>query len=139
MTGTSHRSFHSKEEIMAHDILPPEPPFPPRGPDFVVTPQALRDRLGDVTLIDCRRQPAFAGATEVIAGAAWRDPETVLEWLPDMPRGKPVVVYCKYGHEVSLFVASTLRARDYDVRSLAGGIAAWIAAGGPTQPKGEQS
>jgi Fe-Mn family superoxide dismutase len=102
----------------------------------VVTAQMLREQLGQVTLIDCRRQQAFEGATEVIAGAMWRDPETVLTWMPEVPRQRPVVVYCKYGHEVSLFVASTLRARGYDVRSLAGGIAAWTAAKGPTQPKG---
>jgi rhodanese-related sulfurtransferase len=125
--------------MTAHDILPPEPHFPPHTPDFIVTPEELRGLLGKVTLFDVRRQPAFDGATEVIAGAAWRDPETVMRWISAVPQDRPVVVYCKYGHEVSLFVASTLRARGYNVRSLAGGIAAWTAADGPTQPKGPQS
>ena len=119
-----------------HDILPPEPPFPPTGETFVTTPEKLRAQIGTFTLIDCRRRGAYDDATEVIAGAVWRDPETVLAWIDEVPRDKPAVVYCKYGHEVSLFVAGTLRARGYDVRSLAGGIAAWTKSGGATQPKG---
>src|SRR3954471_755287 len=112
--------MEKRTTLMTHDKLPPEPPFPPSGPNFVVSPQGLREQLGKVTLIDCRRKGAFDEATEVIAGAIWRDPETVLQWLNDVPRERPVVAYCKYGHEVSLFVASTLRARGYEVRSLAG-------------------
>ena len=103
---------------MTRDVLPPEPPFPPTASN-----------------LDCRRRPAYDEATEMIAGAEWRDPETILSWLLDVPRDRPVVVYCKYGHEVSLFVASTLRVRGYDVRSLGGGIAAWIKAGGAIQDK----
>ncbi|HEX9464526.1 MAG TPA: rhodanese-like domain-containing protein [Alphaproteobacteria bacterium] len=121
---------------MTRDVLPPEPPFPPTAPTLVVTAAALRDRLGDVMLIDCRRRGAFDEAREVIAGAVWRDPEAVLGWMADVPGDRAVVVYCKYGHEVSLFVAGTLRARGYDVQSLAGGIAAWTKDGGATQPKG---
>jgi Fe-Mn family superoxide dismutase len=123
--------------MTAHDILPPEPPFPPQGAEFVVTPEELRNLLGKVTLLDVRRPPAFNAATVLIAGAVWREPEDVAQWSAELPRGRPVVAYCKYGHEVSLFVAGSLRARGFDVRSLAGGIAAWTAADGPMQPKGQ--
>jgi Fe-Mn family superoxide dismutase len=117
------------------DVLPPPPPFPPTAPETVITPQALQAQIDRVTLIDCRRHPAFADATQVIAGAEWRDPEIVLRWMPAVPKDRPVVVYCKYGQEVSLFVAGTLRARGYDARSLVGGIAAWTESGGALQSK----
>src|SRR5579883_151629 len=114
------------------DTLPPAPPFPPTSPEVVLDVGTLRGLMGEAAIIDVRRRLAFSGAKAVIAGAAWRDPEAVAEWAKDVPRDRPVVVYCKYGYEVSLFVATALRERGFDARSLTGGIAAWLAADGAT-------
>ena len=121
------------------DTLLPAPPFPPTSPKMVVDAEALRGILGGVTVIDVRRPLAFSTAKAVIAGAIWRDPEAVAAWCGELPRDRPIVVYCKYGYEVSLFVATALRERGFDARSLAGGIAAWLAADGPTEPAADAS
>ena len=121
------------------DSLPPPPQFPPVSPKAVLDCSALRAELGQVTLLDVRRKLAFDTAKAVIKGATWRDPEAVAQWAAELPKERPVVVYCKYGFEVSLFVATALRERGFNARSLNGGIAAWLAADGPTDPvKGDK-
>src|SRR5258708_3426881 len=52
-------------------------------------------------IIDVRRKPAFRAATDMIAGALWRDPERVDEWAGELPRASRVVAYCVHGQEVS--------------------------------------
>jgi len=36
-------------------------------------------------IIDVRRKPAFRAATDMIAGALWRDPERVADWAGELP------------------------------------------------------
>jgi len=60
-------------------------------------------------VIDVRRHDTFQGATDMIEGALWRDPERVAEWACELPRASDVVVYCVHGHEVSQGVAKALR------------------------------
>ena len=45
-------------------------------------------------------------------------------WSDDLPKDKPIVVYCVYWFWVSQDVATELRAQGYDARTLEGGIAA---------------
>jgi Fe-Mn family superoxide dismutase len=52
-----------------------------------------------------------------------------------LPQGKPVIVYCVYGHEVGRATAMRLRAAGVDARFLQGGIDAWKAAGRPLASK----
>ncbi len=88
----------------------------------------------DAERIDVRRKGAFDSAPELIEGAVWRDPEHVDQWAPGL-RGKEVVVYCVYGHEVGQATAARLRDAGVSARYLAGGIDQWKAAGRPLQPK----
>src|SRR5262249_44396660 len=81
-------------------------------------------------LIDVRRHAAFQGATDLIEGALWRDPERVGEWAGELPRASHVVVYCVHGHEVSQGVAKALRESGRAARYLEGGVEAWKAEGG---------
>ena len=76
-------------------------------------------------LIDVRRDQAFDSAATVIAGAIRRAPESVEQWRGELPAGRPVVVYCVHGHEVSQGVASALRNAGTEAWYLAGGLAAW--------------
>jgi hypothetical protein len=59
----------------------------------------------------------------------------VERWGGDLPRGRPVVVYCVHGHEVSQGAAAALAAIGVEARYLEGGIAAWRESGLPTRRK----
>lgn len=100
-------------------------PLPAPASDTAVTVAELRALIGKVTLLDVRRPAALERSPRKIPGAEWRDPEQVAAWAAAVTSGRPVVVYCVHGHEVSRFVAGSLRVRGYDVRFLIGGIEAW--------------
>ena len=42
-------------------------------------------------LLDVRRRAAFDKATHLIAGAGWRDPDSVAEWARYLPRHRRIV------------------------------------------------
>lgn len=90
---------------------------------------------GDIARIDVRRAGGYEAAQSVIAGAVWRDPEHVYEWASALPKSKPVIVYCMWGHEVGQSTAAILRAQGIDAKFLAGGIDAWKTADLPLEPK----
>ena len=103
-----------------------------------LTPEALRDRIaaGSAPMIlDVRRRKAFDAGGDMIVGAEWRQPEIVAEWVASVPRGREVVVYCVYGHNVSHDTVTALRSAGVDAQALRGGIAAWHAIGGPVAAK----
>ena len=70
----------------------------------------------------------------MIAGARFLLSETIDRWASELPRDKTMVTYCMYGFQVSGEATIELRRRGLDVRTLAGGIAAWRAMGWPTVP-----
>lgn len=103
-----------------------------------LAPETLRAALTGGTpplLLDVRRRKAFEAGSDMIAGAEWRQPETVEEWAESLPRDREIVVYCVYGHNVSEDTAAALAKRGLKVRALAGGIAGWHAIAGPTSPR----
>lgn len=93
------------------------------------------DDLRDAQVIDVRRAGVFDRAATRIAGAARADPQEVASWAGALESGRPVVVYCVYGHEVGRATALRLRAAGYDARFLRGGIAAWESADRPVEPR----
>jgi rhodanese-related sulfurtransferase len=102
---------------------------------LAITPLELTQRLADFpppTLVDARRDDAFAGDRHVIPGALKRDPHAVAQWSADLDPWRPVVVYCVRGHEVGRDAAHALRERGFDARALEGGLEAWRASGGAT-------
>ena len=86
-------------------------------------------------LIDVRRLPTFSSEKRMIAGATWRDPATVDDWIKFMPRHREVAVYCVHGHEISKNTCAALRAAGVNAYFVEGGIEAWMAAAGPTVGK----
>ena len=87
-------------------------------------------------IIDVRQRPAFRAATEMIAGALWRDPERVGDWAGELPRASRVVAYCVHGHEVSRGVAAALGQHGIAAQYLEGGVEeGWKAAGGSLDHK----
>ena len=87
-------------------------------------------------IIDVRREQAFRAATDMIAGALWRDPERVTEWAGELPRASRVVACCVHGHEVSQGIAKALGEHGIAAQYLKGGIeGGWKAAGGALDRK----
>ncbi|MBE7419507.1 MAG: sulfurtransferase [Ideonella sp.] len=86
------------------------------------------------TLLDVRRAAKRAEDGDEIAGGHWRDPALWLEWKDAVPKDRPAVVYCAYGHEISQGLTAALRALGVDARHLAGGIDAWRNSGREVRP-----
>jgi len=105
-----------------------------------ITPFELTQRLVAFpapTLVDVRRDEAFARDRNVIPGALKRAPETVADWARELDPWRAVVVYCVRGHEVSRDAAAALRERGLDARFVEGGLEAWRAGGGRAAPFAE--
>lgn len=106
--------------------------------DVSISPDKLNQSQGDFPpplIIDVRREAAFAASGRMMAGTIRRDPAQVEQWAGDLEIGRPIVVYCAQGHEVSQTVAATLARRGFVARFLEGGLEEWIARGFRTQPK----
>ena len=86
-------------------------------------------------IIDVRRQAAFAGDPQIIAGATWRDPFTTNDWAKYLPRHHNVLLYCVHGHEISKNATAALCAEGIQACYLEGGIEAWRTAAGTTTKK----
>jgi len=100
----------------------------------MLTPQELNALMGasHVTLLDVRRQSDRESGPSGIPGAVWKDPEQVDAWSSELLRDKPVVIYCVRGGSVSASVQAALKAKDFEVRFVEGGLAAWDALGSGT-------
>jgi len=83
-----------------------------------------------VQILDARPREHMSRNVDLMAGATWRDPDRVEEWIAELTPDKPVAVYCAYGFDVGCNVTRTLIERGFDARFLRGGIAAWYASGG---------
>jgi len=100
-----------------------------------ISPQYLLSRLGSAQqplILDVRRKQAFDQDPRMIAGAVWRDPFTVGDWLKFLPRHRDIAVYCVHGHEISRNAAAALTAGGLHAVVLEGGIESWTAGGAPT-------
>jgi Fe-Mn family superoxide dismutase len=72
--------------------------------------------------------------TDMLEGARMHAPAALPRWIEELPRDRPIAVYCICGFQVSGTAVTELRRRGYDARALVGGITAWHAIGGPTVP-----
>ena len=72
--------------------------------------------------------------TDMLARATLHNPSALPRWIEDLPRDRPIAVYCICGFQVSGQAVTELRRRGYGARALVGGITAWHAIGGPTVP-----
>ena len=71
---------------------------------------------------------------DMLAGATMHAPAALSRWVEELPRDRPIAVYCICGFQVSGTAVTELRRRGYDARALVGGITAWHAIGGATVP-----
>jgi Fe-Mn family superoxide dismutase len=85
-------------------------------------------------LLDVCLPRDLARRSDMLAGARIHAPASLPEWVEDLPRDRPVAVYCIAGFQISGNTVNELRGRGYDARALTGGIIAWHAIGGATVP-----
>ncbi len=117
-----------------------EPPRPLVQNEFADVPsvapeevKAMIDAGKAVQIIDARPKHYYSRTSELMAGAIWRDPERVNDWVGELSRSDPVVVFCAYGFHVGCQTAGALREAGLDAVYMKGGHSAWKAIGGPTK------
>ena len=47
-----------------------------------------------VQVIDVRPQAAVSRLQDIAEGVQWRDPEQLQQWMAELSKSEPVVVYC---------------------------------------------
>jgi Fe-Mn family superoxide dismutase len=114
-----------------------EPPRPVVQQEFGDLPgvgveevKAMLDSGTPVQLIDVRPRFYISRTGEIAEGATWRDPERVEEWIGELSRTDPVVVYCAYGYHVGCGAAVKLREAGFDAKYMKPGHSGWKAFGG---------
>jgi Fe-Mn family superoxide dismutase len=85
-------------------------------------------------LLDVCLPKDLARRTDMLAGAVVHAPAALPRWVEELPRDRPIAVYCICGFQVSGKAVAELRQRGYSARALVGGITAWHAVGGATVP-----
>jgi superoxide dismutase, Fe-Mn family len=122
------------------DALKVAPPRPLVQQEFGDLPgidveevRAMLDAGKPLQLIDVRATHSVSRVQEIAVGATWRDPERVQEWMGELSKTDPVVVYCVYGFHVGCRAAIALREAGFDARYMKGGHSGWKAAGGPVK------
>ena len=87
---------------------------------------AVLQKSSEIVLLDVRLNTAKAQQPLSIVGALSRDPESIDQWLNDIPTDRVVVVFCAHGRSVSQSTAERLEAAGKYVSYLSGGLAAWM-------------
>ena len=83
-----------------------------------------------VQLIDARPKHYFLRAQDMMAGSLWRDPERMQDWVGELSKTEPVVVFCAYGFHVGCRAAAALQKAGFNASYTKGGNSAWKAIGG---------
>jgi Fe-Mn family superoxide dismutase len=123
------------------DALRVEPPRPLVQQEFGDLPgagveevKAMLDSGKLVQFIDARPRHYVSRTQDMIEGATWRDPERVHEWMGELSRSDPVVVFCVYGFHVGCRTAVALREAGFDAKYMKGGHSGRKAIGGRIKP-----
>jgi Fe-Mn family superoxide dismutase len=95
--------------------------------------KAVLDAGKPVQVIDVRPRHYVSRTQDIMEGAVWRDPERVQDWIGELSKSDPVVVFCVYGFHVGCRTTATLREAGFDARFMKGGHVAWKAIGGPVK------
>jgi Fe-Mn family superoxide dismutase len=104
-----------------------------------ISAEELKAALDDAVdrrpvLVDLCQPRDLPRRSDMLAGATMHAPAALSQWVEELPRDRPIAVYCICGFQVSGTAVTDLRQRGYNARALEGGITAWHAIGGPTVP-----
>ena len=92
--------------------------------------QAMMKAGKPVQVIDTRPKHSVSRQGDIAEGVIWRDPERVQEWMGELSKSDPVVVYCAYGFQVGCKTAIALREAGFDAKYMNSGHSGWKAVGG---------
>ena len=97
--------------------------------------RAMPESGAPVQVIDARPRHFVSRAGEIADGATWRDSERLQDWIGELSKAEPVVVYCAYGFHVGCRTAMALRDAGFDAKCMTGGHSGWKAIGGRVRMK----
>ena len=86
-----------------------------------------------VQVIDVRPRHFVSRQQDIADGVTWRDPEQVEQWMGEISKAAPVVVYCAYGFHVGCKTAIRLREAGFDAKYMNSGHSGWKAIGHPVK------
>ena len=116
------------------------PPRPLIQPEFADVPsigvEEVRQLVASkaaVQVIDVRPRHSLSRQQVIAEGVQWRDPDRLEEWIGDLSKSEPVVVYCAYGFHVACGTASKLRDAGFDAKYMNSGHSGWKALGAPVR------
>jgi Fe-Mn family superoxide dismutase len=84
-----------------------------------------------VQVIDVRPRAAVSRGQDIAEGIEWRDPELIQQWIGELSKADPVVVYCSYGFHIGCKTAIKLRDAGFDAKYMNSGHSGWKAIGHP--------
>jgi len=73
-------------------------------------------------IIDVRRKEDYEKSDDTVAGAIWKNPSLIDEWVDAVPKDKRVVIFCVRGGSVSNSVVDRLLAEGINASYIEGGI-----------------
>jgi len=121
----------------ARKVAPPRPLVQDEFRDVPgVGVEEVRAMLAEgkpLQLIDTRPKHFVSRQQDIAEGVTWRDPDRVGEWMGELSKEKPVVVYCAYGFHVGCRTAIALRDAGFDARYMTVGHSGWKAVGAPVK------
>src|SRR5438132_4402387 len=121
----------------ARKVAPPrlleQPEFGDIPPIAVEEVREMMASGKPVQVIDVRPQPSVSRTQDIAEGIAWRDPEQIQQWMGELSKSEPVVVYCAYGFHVGCKTAIKLREAGFDARDMDSGNSGWRALGAPVK------
>jgi Fe-Mn family superoxide dismutase len=117
----------------ARRALAPRPLLQPEFGDVqgvgVEEVKAMLDAGQPVQVIDVRPRHSLSRQQVVAESIPWRDPEQIDDWMGQLSKSEPVVVYCAYGFHVGCKTAGKLREAGFDARYVDSGHSGWKAIG----------
>jgi len=99
--------------------------------------QQLMASRKSILVLDVRRRTDYEADAQKLPGAAWLDPEKLMQWSTALPLDREIVIYCVRGGTVSNSVVDQLQGKGIKARFIEGGIEAWKTAGGQVVAKGK--
>src|SRR5437899_1269399 len=118
----------SAAQTRYEDAAKVEPPRPLEQKEFADVPsltpedvKAMFDSATPVQLVDARPKHYFSRAQDMMAGSLWRDPERMEDWVGELSKTEPVVVFCVYGFHVGCRTAAALQKVGFNASYMKGG------------------
>jgi Fe-Mn family superoxide dismutase len=92
--------------------------------------KAMLDAGKPMQFIDVRPKFYVSRTQDIAEGATWRDPDRLQEWIGELSKSEPVIVYCAYGFHLGCGTAIKLREAGFDAKYMKPGHSGWKALGG---------